>query len=444
MSRIDHADGSYTLNGREYVPDDVHEQWQSDKRPAVPGRTEAHPGPSAPSTVLVRTAASTVKARRVEFLLEQRVPKGAMTLIAGDPGLGKSTWTCMLAALVTDSGGRVLIANAEDSPEAVIKPRLAAAGADLERVEFLTVRDEHGERGLSLPDDVRLIEQSVKDARADLVVLDPLNAFLAGSVDGHRDQHVRRALAPLARLAETHRLALVVCVHLNKAPGTDAVYRVGGSIGLVGGARSLVTFTRDPDDPDGEQGQRRLLSHAKSNWGRLARGLLYDVTEHTLELDGHDLTTTALRDAGESELTGAEALGRGDESPPSTVRELATEVLADALGGGERRRSEVAEQAARRGVSDRTLDRAARDVGVIATRQGFPAVTFWRLPDSPANHSPATVAEQDVAEQQKPDEHRDSQPVEALSRHTPESGGAEAPTTLAAAWHREWVKAEAA
>src|SRR4051812_39128797 len=46
--------------------------------------------------------------------------------------------------------------------------------------------------------------------------------------------------------------------HLNKSPGGNALYRVGGSIGLVGAARSLLAFGRDPDDPDGERGPKHL------------------------------------------------------------------------------------------------------------------------------------------------------------------------------------------
>jgi hypothetical protein len=46
--------------------------------------------------------------------------------VAGDPGLGKSTWTCLIAAGVTRGAfgeqGAVLMANAEDSPAAVIAP----------------------------------------------------------------------------------------------------------------------------------------------------------------------------------------------------------------------------------------------------------------------------------------------------------------------------------
>ena len=40
--------------------------------------------------------------------------------------------------------GIVLMANAEDAPGQVVVPRLTAAGADLDRVEFFTMRDALG------------------------------------------------------------------------------------------------------------------------------------------------------------------------------------------------------------------------------------------------------------------------------------------------------------
>lgn len=343
------------------------------------------------------TRACDVRVEPVEFLFTERVPIGALTLVAGDPGLGKSTWTAGLAAEVTvgrhGPAAPVLIANAEDSPGHVIVPRLAAAGADLERVEFFAASDPASaahERPFTLPGDVPRLEAHAQRVGARLVVIDPLNAHLGEDVSTRSDHSVRRALAPLAAMAQRLRIAVVVVAHLNKAQGTDAIYRVGGSIGLVGGARSLLVFTRDPDDPDGEDGDRRALGHVKSNWARLAPTLAYAHETTSVTAGGATVDTNRLVALSECGVAGTALLGTDQDDPPATKLERAEELLADLLGDGERHRAkEVKEAAKRQGIPERTLQRAAHDAGVSMESEGFPRVTYWSL-DSRATPNGAT------------------------------------------------------
>ena len=78
-----------------------------------------------------------------------------------------------------------------------------------------------------------MIESAAAACGARLLVIDPLMAYLTG-VDASRDQDVRRALFRLARLAERLGCAVVCLRHLNKTHGDKAIYRGGGSIGIIG------------------------------------------------------------------------------------------------------------------------------------------------------------------------------------------------------------------
>lgn len=350
----------------------------------------------APSGRLRIVRASEVRVEPVQFLLDGRVPLGALTLLAGDPGLGKSTWTAGLAAQTTtgDLGpaAHVLVANAEDSPGHVIVPRLAAAGADLHRVEFFTALDHEGqERPFTLPDDVPRLETHAKQVGARLVIIDPLNAHLGDEVSTKSDHSVRRALAPLAGMAQRLGIAVVVVAHLNKAAGTDAIYRVGGSVGLVGGARSLLVFTRDPDDPDGEDGDRRALGHVKSNWARLAPTLSYTHETATITVGEATVDTNRLVALGESDIAGTGLLGVDPDDSPASKLERAEELLADLLGDGQRVRAKEVKAAAKaQGIPERTVQRAVHEAGVSVEREGFPSVTWWSLP-TVAPHSRANA-----------------------------------------------------
>lgn len=110
-----------------------------------------------------------------------------------------------------------------------------------------------------------------------MVVFDPLVAYLPAKVNSWQDQSLRGALAPLAGLAQEQGTAVLLIAHLNKGRDADPLRRLGGSIGLAAAARSLLLLARDPDDPEGEIGARRVLAHAKSNLGQLETSCAYRI-----------------------------------------------------------------------------------------------------------------------------------------------------------------------
>lgn len=388
---------------------------------------------AAPGTLRI-VRASDVRIEPVRFLEPERVPLGAVTLLVGDPGLGKSTWSCLTAARTTTGAngdaGTVLMANAEDSPK-VIAARLAAAGAALSHVEFFDVatEDEEG-RPFELPGDVPELEVRARDSGARLVVLDPLTAFLSDKVNTKSDHSIRRALVSLSKMAERLDIAVIVVAHLNKSVGTNPLYRVGGSIGIVGGARSCLLFTRDPDDPDGEQGDRRALGHVKSNWGKEAETLIYRHEVVSVTVRGETDSATRLVPEGISGVHGTSLLGVDPDEAPADKHERANEVLADVLGDGEwHRSSEVRGEAKRRNIAVRTLQRAAKQASVDTDERGFPRITYWRLPQS-RQPSGATVAPDPWRDCESPISTGDSARSASQSRHISEDGATEGATAV--------------
>ena len=228
---------------------------------------------------------SEVRPERVRWLWEGRIALGKLNLVDGDPGTGKSAATTDLAARVSVgkpwpdgaecNAGGVVILSAEDGLADTIRPRFDAAGGDPSKaVALSTVPDAEGnERQLALPDDLGIIEAAIERVGALLVVIDPLMAFTPGEVNSHRDQDVRRMLAPVARMAERTGAAVVVVRHLNKGTGGNALYRGGGSIGIVGAARSGLLIAKHPED-DG----RRVLASVKSNLAAPAPSLVFSLS----------------------------------------------------------------------------------------------------------------------------------------------------------------------
>ena len=200
-------------------------------------------------------AASNVRPEKVRWAERDWIPLGAATLLAARKGEGKSTICYDRLARATrgeldgdlDGPVNVAIATAEDHWRQVVVPRLLAAGADLKRVYLIDVTDSDGfGRYLELPDDLDHLVPLLEEWDIRMLMVDPLVAHMPVAVDSHKDQHVRRVLAPLARLAERLDLAVLATIHFNKSPGVDALTRIGGSGGFVNAARCVLCSRLTP------------------------------------------------------------------------------------------------------------------------------------------------------------------------------------------------------
>ena len=286
---------------------------------------------------LVRRAADTIRPEEVEWYFEGWVPLGSLTLLVGPAGLGKTTLACELAARGTrgqlgNPAASVIFATAEDSLAHTLVPRLTAAGADLARVEFVSIRGDDGfETGLTLPEDNAALQDAVQETGAKLIILDPVVGHLSGNIDSHKDHSVRRALAPLARLAEETGAAILGIGHLNKSPSTDVLTRIGGSVAFGAAARSALLLHEDPKAPEGSPD--RLLVHAKSNLGPLALPLRLKIETRTITSEGREIGASKIEWMGE-DLTATASKVLAGRQEPSRLDE-ATDFLRDVLADGQ-------------------------------------------------------------------------------------------------------------
>ena len=265
------------------------------RRPSTPesNQSEQLESSTDPIEELQGFFLSEVQTQQVHWLWEKRVPLGKITMLDGDPGMGKSLLAINLAACVTaghpmpdgtpgKQGGVVLVAP-EDGAADTLRPRLEAAGGDPSRVLVLnTVEDldakkmKVGDRPFSLSRDMEILETDIKRTRAVLVILDPLTATLGHNIDAARDQDVREVFTPLAQLAERTNCAILIIRHLSKGASVNALYRGAGSIGIIAAARLGLLVAQDPYDEN-----RRVLATTKNNLSLKAPNLSYQVVGNT-------------------------------------------------------------------------------------------------------------------------------------------------------------------
>ncbi len=206
---------------------------------------------------------------------------------AADPDQGKSAITVDWAAKVSTGSpmpdgvepvkGAVLILSAEDGLADTIRPRLDAAGGDpaqvitITEMSTVTEDDERITRPVAIPRDLPAIQGTIARNGVVLVIVDVLMAYLDGSVDSYRDQDVRRALFPLAAMAERTGCCVVAIRHFTKS-GTRAIHRGGGSVGIGGAARAGFMVAADPDD---DTGHTHVLAPVKCNLAEHPPALAY-------------------------------------------------------------------------------------------------------------------------------------------------------------------------
>jgi hypothetical protein len=220
--------------------------------------SSANGKPSGTSTPAKRTVkASQIKPQKVNWIWENRIAIGFISIFGGKTSVGKSfvlldavssLSRCKPIAYssIQPKVARSCLYISEDPPEFILVPRLMELKADLDRVHFLTW-DSLSE--FTLENTTMLDEAWGEMDDPLLLVIDPPANFL-GDVDEHRNSEVRQLLKALVAWINKVGAGCVFVTHLNKATTLDAVDRFIGSVAWSSSARFLVGFARDPDNPD--------------------------------------------------------------------------------------------------------------------------------------------------------------------------------------------------
>ena len=140
---------------------------------------------------------------------------GSAILLGGEPGVGKSTLLLQCAVTMAASGGKVLIATAEESADQV--------GL---RAERLRVGDRFGAKDLDdisllAVDDIDAILAAADELRPDLLLIDSIQAIGAREVGGTPGgvAQVRECAARAIRFAKDRGVAVVLVGHVTKEGG---------------------------------------------------------------------------------------------------------------------------------------------------------------------------------------------------------------------------------
>jgi len=312
----------------------------------------------------------------VSWAVDGWLPLGKLTLLSGDPKLGKSFLTLSFASAISTGShwpnadglptkkGSVIILSSEDDAADTIVPRIESLGGDLSKFKFLRgVRKtaESPEVPLLLDEDLHHLETAIRDTGdVSMVSVDPIMAY-TGGVDTYKTSEVRALLSKVCAMAARHKVAFLAVNHLTKNPGGPAVYRPGGSLAFAAAARMLLTLAKDKDNP-----ARRLLLRDGNLTPAGAPGRAFAVVT-----DPKTNRPTLAWEAADITVTADDALASDDpKNGDSGERAQARAFLETALADGPIPSKELIDAAKENGISESTRRRAEEDLGVISKKVG--------------------------------------------------------------------------
>lgn len=223
---------------------------------------------------------SEVEKKPMTWLVPDWIVDDGLTILFGDPGIGKTFLWCSLAADLSRGEPtilerdlydppkrepkRVLFFSKEDPSDRALVERLEKAGADLENVRGLGSGDR---QSAALKFDSQVIEDWVKAFCPHVVIFDPVQSFLPKGLKSISQEDVREALAPVVFLANEYHLAVLVIAHSNKkADVSNGRELLSGSGDFYNAARAVI-YAGQTGEMFGKNAQF-FLSLDKSNYAQ--------------------------------------------------------------------------------------------------------------------------------------------------------------------------------
>jgi len=298
----------------------------------------------------------------IEWSWKNWLPKGLLTILASDPGIGKSAIALRMAQTFiqgcvwpdgtsfSDDKGSVLWCEAE-SAEAINISRAASWKIPMEyllsplnNIPPIAIKLDREDHRNALK--VQSIRNDIK-----LVIIDSLRGIHGGE---ENSSDIIQVLMWLAELARDIQKPVLLTHHLRKKNRSDSnvvtLDRLRGSTAIVQPARMVWAL----DTPDPTTPNNKRLSVIKSNIARFPDPL------------GFSITGTGI------------VFGSAPQKPKAnTVIERAKFILLDILNKGPLVASEILEQLIKEGVSKNTVYRARKELGLVQFHKG--KQVYWSI-----------------------------------------------------------------
>lgn len=333
------------------------------------------------------------------WLARNRLPRGAVSLLVGDEGIGKSLlWVWVAAAVTTGKPmpefgiaardpGLVVVVATEDDWASTVRPRLEVAGADLALVQVMCERED-GSGTPVFPRDIPLIADA--NPTPAMVVVDAWLDTVPAGLNIGDPRCAREVLQRWRELATATDAAVMLVCHTNRVAAGGPRQRYAVTSELRKTARMSLYAQADDDG-------RLIVGPEKTNISAPVNASVFEIEAvpyFPVTGDG-DGAVPRLAYAADIDCTAGELMtqtGNGHSGIDFQDRSDTQRWLSDFLTQeGPSPSDQVKKEALQAGFTDKMVRTARKGLGVEIRRRGMPSRTVWSLPDQPDHHAPAVV-----------------------------------------------------
>lgn len=320
-----------------------------------------------------------VEEENMDWIWYPYLARGEVTILEGDPGLGKSYLAQMVAKHICDGEslpttkrgqpvvtGKVAYFDMENSQGSVTKKRLTGNGA--KRLDNFFQEPEP----FSIDDDEEMdrVYEAVDKLRPTLVVFDTINTYM-GSADTHKASETQQTFKRFVDIARRFKCSVLVLRHLTKSTKEKALYRGQGSIAFVGLARVVMMVGQSPDDED-----TRVVAVTKINVVRPPRALTFKIESLPDTLKQTD--RSKFEWGGFVDLSADDIIAKPKEQSKQDLTR-AIDWLKEMLEGHKYVDwAAISRSAGSRSISDKEIQLAAKELGI--EKRGEGTKMQWRWP----------------------------------------------------------------